>query len=174
MKLTTILALAATALAGETINNEVPYPSQLTPQRTPAYVWQLTAWQHLKTEVVTAVDCKRPTVAGDKIHVHCTSRAPPPPPQHPDPNPPTNHYITSKLSPNTPQTVEPSSPTAPSSTLRTAAASPSASLSERARSSRAGTRVFSTCALARRGSSQSSLTGRTAAGARDRFLLTAC
>jgi hypothetical protein len=28
--------------------------------------------QHLKTEVVTAVDCKRPTVAGDKIHVHCT------------------------------------------------------------------------------------------------------
>ncbi|KAF1934283.1 uncharacterized protein M421DRAFT_88276 [Didymella exigua CBS 183.55] len=50
MKLSIILALAATALAGETINNE-----------------------HLKTEVVTAVDCKRPTVAGDKIHVHCTS-----------------------------------------------------------------------------------------------------
>ncbi|KAF3004244.1 Peptidyl-prolyl cis-trans isomerase fpr2 [Curvularia kusanoi] len=47
MKLTTILAFAATALAGEVINNE-----------------------HLKTEVVTAVDCKRPTVAGDKIHVH--------------------------------------------------------------------------------------------------------
>ncbi|KAJ4340090.1 Peptidyl-prolyl cis-trans isomerase fpr2 [Didymella glomerata] len=47
MKLTTILALAATALAGETINND-----------------------HLKTEVVTAVDCKRPTIAGDKIHVH--------------------------------------------------------------------------------------------------------
>lgn len=24
---------------------------------------------------MTAVDCKRPTVAGDKIHVHCTSQA---------------------------------------------------------------------------------------------------
>ena len=39
MKLTTILALAATALARETINNEVPYPPQLTPERAPAYVW---------------------------------------------------------------------------------------------------------------------------------------
>ncbi|XPS71416.1 Peptidylprolyl isomerase [Ascochyta lentis] len=47
MKLATILALATAAFAGKTINNE-----------------------HLKTEVVTAVDCKRPTVAGDKIHVH--------------------------------------------------------------------------------------------------------
>ena len=81
MKLTTILALAATALAGETINNDVPNPSKLTIQHAPAYVWQLTVWQHLKTEVVTAVDCKRPTVAGDKIHVHCTSQA------HPTPTP---------------------------------------------------------------------------------------
>ncbi|KZM19550.1 peptidyl-prolyl cis-trans isomerase [Ascochyta rabiei] len=47
MKLATILALATAAFAGETINNE-----------------------HLKTEVVTEQSCKRPTVAGDKIHVH--------------------------------------------------------------------------------------------------------
>jgi FK506-binding protein 2 len=46
MKLTTILCLATAAVA-DIINNE-----------------------HLATEVVTPVDCKRKTIAGDKIHVH--------------------------------------------------------------------------------------------------------
>jgi hypothetical protein len=50
-------------------------------EHVPAYVWPLTISQHLKTEVVTAVDCKRPTIAGDKIHVHCTSSSALPPQQ---------------------------------------------------------------------------------------------
>ncbi|KAF2877181.1 hypothetical protein BDV95DRAFT_601597 [Massariosphaeria phaeospora] len=45
MKLTTVLAFATAAFAQ--INNE-----------------------HLKTDVVTAVECSRKTVAGDKVHVH--------------------------------------------------------------------------------------------------------
>lgn len=41
MKLTTILALAATALAGETINNEVPAapPTSAMLEHVPACVW---------------------------------------------------------------------------------------------------------------------------------------
>ncbi|KAJ4345175.1 Peptidyl-prolyl cis-trans isomerase fpr2 [Ascochyta clinopodiicola] len=58
MKLTAILALATAAFAGETINNEVPiHPSSPSPSKL---TWQ----QHLKTEVVTAVDY-RGTLASD-------------------------------------------------------------------------------------------------------------
>lgn len=47
MKVSTILAALAVAVSADIINNE-----------------------HLKTEVVVAKDCKRKTIAGDKINVH--------------------------------------------------------------------------------------------------------
>lgn len=157
MKLTAILALAATALAGETINNEARH----CPQPLRACARACTCIRMVANKITAPQDRSRNC---SRLQApYCRRRQNPRPlyvlrgtstmatsPFVSSLN--THRLLSSQTHANIPQTAAPSNPTAPSSTPPTTAASPSASRSAAARSSRAGTRVCSTCALARRGS----------------------